>query len=385
MTISILRLVFACLLASQLSGCLSAYYLLTAPFEHIKRSKPDLYYSFAITIKPGDTQRTFSGSILCKHKIGFSAANGWWDAYHTDVTDIAFSDPEQGISWQLHGISCPDFRPAISGIFRKGQDGNIQVLSWLENDTETFSNEWEFSEHPKHPVFTSPTRIFENNQYPATQYVYWVMKLNEVPEALSKISDVSVVSFNGRPECIEATSRVAAGNIRSLFSPKNGEYMRRGFLEYSSQESAWILSAPRSGNRFVDVSRKNFSGKYSTGKNCPKVSYKGMHLLSDRGGEAVYDPKERLLIMVEGNHPSYVQRNLYIDSIHDCDPNIPTEALESLDKYPDYYEVLRSWSEVKAGRSGNQYTVSRQSVLMKVDGEKKCIEWPREALYGRGW
>lgn len=372
-------------MASQLSGCLSAYYLVTAPFEQIKRSKPDLYYSFAITIKSGESQRTFKGSILCEHRVGFSAANGWWDAYHTDVTDIAFSDPEQGVSWQLYGITCPVFRPAVSGIFRKGQDGNIQVLSWLDNDTQTFSNVWEFSEHPKHQIFASPTRIFESNEYPATEYVYWVMKLNVVPEALSKISNVSVLSLNGQPQCIGAAPRVPVGNIRKLFSADNGEYMRRGFLEYDTKDGAWMLAEPKTGNRFVDVARKNFSGKYSYGMNCPSVSYKGLHVLSERGGEAIYDPDEKLLVMLERNHPSYVTRNMYLDSIHECDSKIPLETLESIDKYPDYYEVRRTWNEEKERYDGKRYTVPHKSILIKVDGKRKCVKWPQGALYGNGW
>lgn len=386
MATSTIKAILVFLIASQLSGCISAYYLITAPFESIKRSKPDLYYSFAITVNSDEIQRTFKGSILCKHRIGFNAGTGWWDSYHTEVTDIAYSDLEDdNVSWQIYGITCPNPLPTMSGIFRKSPDGNIKVLSRLDNDTKTFSNKWEFGEHPKYPPLMSATKIFENQHYPATQYVYWIMKLSETPEALSKIHEISILSFDGNPECTGTTQRVAVGNIRALFSPKNGEYMRRGFLEYSTETSAWILSEPRAGNHFVDVARKNFSGKYIPGNNCPTFSYKGMHVLSDRGGEAIYDPDEKILIMIDGNHPSYVTRNMYLDSIHECSSKIPLETLESLDLYPDYHEVRRTWSEKVNGHDGKQYTALHQSVLLKVDGKVKCIKWPQEALYGRGW
>lgn len=385
MLIKTIRAICLLLLASQLSGCLSAYFLITYPYESIKRSKPDLYYSFAITVNSDEIQKTFKGSILCKHHIGFGAAGGWWDYYHTNVSDIAFNDPEQNVSWQLHGIECPSFKPTVLGVFRKDKDGRIQVLSWLENDKNTFSNVWEFSKTPKYPVSEFPTGIFESNQHSATQYVYWVMKLNAVPEELSSIRDVSVLSFGGRPECLDAAPRVAVSSIRALFSPKNGEYMRRGFLKYSDQANAWILAEPKAGNHFVDVSRKSHSGEYSVEKSCPTVSHKGMHALSARGFEAIYDPEEKTLIMVEGNHPSYVQRNLYLDSIHECNPAIPLETLKSVDGYPDYYEVLRTWNEVKENSEGKQYTVPHKEILIKVDGKRKCVKWPRGALYGRGW
>ena len=161
--------------------------------------------------------------------------------------------------------------------------------------------------------------------------------------------------------------------------------MRRGFLEYNDQNSAWVLAEPRAGNHFLDVSRKNFTGEYSVGKNCPTVSYKGMHVLSEMGSEAIYDPEEKTLIMIAGNHPSYVQRSLYLDAIHECNSVIPLETLESVDGYPDYYEVLRTWDEVKEGGNGKQYTISHKEILVKIDGKRKCVKWPQGVRYGNGW